>query len=76
MEEFQVRVNLLQRDIETLRKCDTALFHIILNDLITLSCDILSTNSSIFRDRYIPQIDNIYQYLMNKIDTFITQIEQ
>ena len=76
MEEFQVRVNLIQRDIGTLRQCDTALFQTILKDLITLSSDILSTNSAIFQDRYIPQIDNIYQYLMNKIDTFITQIEQ
>ena len=76
MEEFQVRVNVLQRDIETLRQCDTALIFTILNDLITLFCDILNTNSSIFRDRYIPQIDNIYEYLMNKVDTFITPIEQ
>jgi hypothetical protein len=76
MEEFQVRVNLLQQDIGTLRQCDTALFHTILNNLITLSCDILNTNSSIFQDRYIPQIDNIYEYLMNKVDTFITPIEQ
>ena len=76
MEEFQVRVNVLQRDIETLRQSDTALIFTILNDLITLSCDILNTNSSIFRDRYIPQIDNIYEYLMNKVDTFITPIEQ
>ena len=75
MEEFQVRVNVLQRDIETLRQCDTALIFTILNDLIILSCDILNT-SSIFRDRYIPQIDNIYEYLMNKVDTFITPVEQ
>ena len=76
MEEFQVRVNLLQRDIGTLRQCDTALIFTILNDLITLSCDVLRSNSSIFRDRYIPQIDNIYEYLMNKVDTFITPVEQ
>ena len=73
---FQLRIDDLHQNITALQYTDTEAFPGILIDLLALANDIRTTNNDMLCNQYIPQIQNIYTYLQNKIGTFITPLEQ
>ena len=76
MEQYHERVHMLQQNIQGLERTDIHQVPIIVTDLLSLSQDILRIDNNTLRDEFIPLIDNLYTSFMNKIDTFITLIEQ
>ena len=76
MEQYHERVHMLQQNIQGLERTDIHQVPIIVTDLLSLSQDILRIDNNTLRDEFIPLIDNLYTSVMNKIDTFITLIEQ
>ena len=69
MEHIQSRINNLQQNIETLQPTDMQLGLEILEYLVILSVDVLTNNDAF--QVYKPQIDNLYQPLHTKIQTFL-----
>ena len=76
MEQYHERVHMLQQNIQGLERTDIHQVPIIVTDLLSLSQDILRIDNNTLRDEFIPLIDDLYTSVMNKIDTFITLIEQ
>ena len=76
MEQYHERVRMLQQNIQGLERTDIHQVPIIVTDLLSLSQDILRIDNNTLRDEFIPLIDDLYTSVMNKIDTFITLIEQ
>ena len=76
MEQYHECVHMLQQNIQGLERTDIHQVPIIIHDLLSLSQDILRIDNNTLRDEFIPLIDNLYTSVMNKIDTFITLIEQ
>ena len=76
MEQYHERVHMLQQNIQGLERTDIHQVPIIVTDLLSLSQDILRIDNNTLRDQFIPLVDDIYTSFMNKIDTFITLIEQ
>ena len=76
MEQYHERVHMLQQNIQGLERTDIHQVPIIVTDLLSLSQDILRIDNNTLRDEFIPLVDDIYTSFMNKIDTFITLIEQ
>ena len=73
---FQLRINDLHQNITALQYTDTEAFPGILIDLLSLANDIRATNNDNLCSQYTPQLQNMYTYLKNKINTFITPLEQ
>ena len=76
MEQYHERVHMLQQNIQGLERTDIHQVPIIVTDLLSLSQDILRIDNNTLRDEFIPLVDDLYTSFMNKIDTFITLIEQ
>ena len=76
MEQYHERVHMLQQNIQGLEHTDIHQVPIIVHDLLSLSQDILRIDHNTLHDQFIPLVDDIYTSFMNKIDTFITLIEQ
>ena len=75
-EEFQLRFRSLHKTITVLQYTDINQVPDIINELVSLSQYVLSMNDGALRNTYTPRVDNMYTHFMNKIDTFITLVEQ
>ena len=72
IDNLHVRIDSLQQNITALQRTHIQAVPAILFELIALSNDVLNTNDDSMHDR----LEKIYTYLKNKIDTFITPLEQ
>ena len=64
------RINILQQNIETLQPTDMQRGLQILENVVALSIDVLTNNNDTLQ-MYKHHIDNLYQNLHSKIQTFI-----
>ena len=77
---IQSRINILNQRIRNLQYTDIELCYDIMNNLIHVSSDILNTNDHALLNEFTPQIDDLYAFLDEKINSFIghtdTPVEQ
>ena len=77
---IQSSINILNQRIRNLQYTDTELCCDIINNLIHVSIDILNSHDDVLQNEFTPQIDDLYTFLDEKINSFIghthTPVEQ